>query len=54
MVFAIHSWLLCFDNLSVISDSLSEALCRLSTGGATIARKLYTNSGMAKMSANSL
>lgn len=51
MVFALHSWLLSFDNLTAISDSLSEALCRLSTGGATIARKLYTNSGLAKMTA---
>ncbi|HEY1601477.1 MAG TPA: hypothetical protein VGG64_17890 [Pirellulales bacterium] len=51
MVFAINSWVLAFDNLSKVPDSLSEALCRLSTGGATVARKLYTNSGIAKMTA---
>lgn len=51
MVFALHSWLLSFDNLTAISTTLSEAFCRLSTGGATIARKLYTNSGLAKMTA---
>lgn len=51
MVFALHTWLLTFDNLGSISDSLSEAFCRLLTGGATIARRLYSNSGMAKMTA---
>jgi hypothetical protein len=51
MVHALHSWLLSFDNLTTISNTLSEAFCRLSTGGAMIARKLYTNSGLAKMSA---
>lgn len=32
-----------FDNLSRIQDWLSDALCRLSTGGGIAARELYTN-----------
>ena len=51
MVFAISSWLLAFDNIRTIPDKLSDALCRLSTGGAFITRKLYTNNGLAKMEA---
>ncbi len=51
MVFALHSWLLSFDNITAISDAMSEALCRLSTGGTTIARRLYTNCGLSKMRA---
>lgn len=35
--------LLVFDNLSKISDCMSDALCRLSTGGGFSARTLFTN-----------
>ena len=37
------SHVLVFDNLSVISDKLSDDLCRISTGGAWTGRKLYTS-----------
>jgi hypothetical protein len=38
-----NSWLMVFDNLSRIAKPLSDALCRLSTGGAFATRMLYTN-----------
>lgn len=43
LVAAQHSWLICFDNVSSLSPALSDALCRLSTGGGTAKRKLYTD-----------
>lgn len=39
-----NSHLVVLDNLSTISDKLSDDLCRLSTGGTFTARKLYTSS----------
>jgi hypothetical protein len=39
------SWLLAFDNLSEIPNWLSDALCRLSTGGGFSARELYSDTG---------
>ncbi|MBW1976097.1 MAG: hypothetical protein JRI45_11125 [Deltaproteobacteria bacterium] len=41
MITATNSWCICLDNLSGISIWLSDALCRLSTGGGFSARKLY-------------
>jgi len=38
-----NSHLVLLDNLSAISDKLSDDLCRLATGGAWTGRKLYTN-----------
>jgi hypothetical protein len=38
-----HSWLLTFDNLSCISDQISDGLCRMSTGGGFGTRAHYTN-----------
>ncbi len=35
-----------FDNVSVISDKLSDALSRLVTGSGAVERKLYTNGGL--------
>lgn len=43
MLAANNGWLLLFDNVSNISKSLSDAMCRVSTGGAYATRKLYTN-----------
>jgi hypothetical protein len=39
-----NALVLCFDNLSSISDGLSDALCRLATGGGFACRELYTDS----------
>jgi hypothetical protein len=43
MIGATNSWLLCFDNLSHIPGWLSDALCRLSTGGGFSTRELYSD-----------
>lgn len=43
MVAAQNSWILSYDNLSRISNGLSDALCRLATGGGIGARRLYTD-----------
>lgn len=40
---ASNSWMLAFDNVSKLSADMSDALCRLSTGGGTSYRKLYEN-----------
>lgn len=40
---ASKSHLLAFDNLSEISSELSDALCRVATGGSLRIRKLYTD-----------
>ncbi len=42
-VTAINGHVLVFDNLSSISAEISDALCRLSTGGGFSTRALYTN-----------
>ena len=38
-----NGWLLAFDNLSWIEPWLSDALCRISTGGGMAVRTLYTD-----------
>jgi DNA polymerase-1 len=38
-----HSVMLAYDNISTIPDWLSDALCRLSTGGGYGGRELYTD-----------
>lgn len=38
-----NAHLLAFDNLSTISPKMSDALCRLSTGGGFTTRQLYTD-----------
>jgi curved DNA-binding protein CbpA len=43
IVAARHAHLLGFDNISGLSDEMSDALCRLSTGGGHGERELYTN-----------
>ncbi len=43
MIAANNSWCLAFDNLSYVPSWLSDALCRLSTGGGFATRELYTD-----------
>src|SRR5262249_27076965 len=38
-----NSWVTCWDNLSKLPIWLSDALCRLATGGAFATRQLYTD-----------
>jgi hypothetical protein len=38
-----NSWVVAFDNLSSLPPWLSDALCRLATGGGFATRSLYTN-----------
>lgn len=43
MIRATNSQVLAFDNISGITDSMSDALCRLSTGGGSTTRELYSD-----------
>ena len=43
LIAASHGWALVFDNVSHLPDWLSDALCRISTGGGFGTRKLYTD-----------
>jgi hypothetical protein len=43
MISAQNGWILVFDNLSRIPQDMSDALCRLSTGGGFSTRSLYSN-----------
>ena len=43
LISAKNSWVLAFDNLSYIPSWLSDALCRISTGGGFATRELYSN-----------
>jgi hypothetical protein len=43
MVAAGNSWLLAFDNVSHLAPWLSDAFCRLATGGGFATRALYTD-----------
>lgn len=40
-----HGRILAFDNLTYFSDSMSNALCRIATGGGFATRELFTNEG---------
>jgi hypothetical protein len=40
------SWIVGLDNLSVISDWLSDSLCRAVTGDGDVRRKLYSDGGL--------
>jgi hypothetical protein len=44
IIAATNSWCVAFDNISALSPWLSDASCRLSTGGGFSARELYTES----------
>ncbi len=43
MIAAGHGWVLGWDNISRIPDWLSDALCRLATGGGFSTRELYSD-----------
>lgn len=43
MIAATNGWLMAFDNLSHLPPWLSDALCRLATGGGFATRELYAN-----------
>jgi hypothetical protein len=45
MIAGRNGWVLCFDNLSGMPIWLSDAICRLSTGGGFGTRTLYSNDG---------
>lgn len=51
MVGARNNWILAFDNISRLSDDLSDDICRLSTGGGLSKRELYTDDGEIVLSA---
>jgi hypothetical protein len=40
---SVSSWVIAFDNISELPDWLSDALCRLATGGGYATRTLYTD-----------
>jgi hypothetical protein len=44
MIAATNAWVLSYDNLSRIPGWLSDAFCRLATGGGFATRELYTDS----------
>lgn len=43
MIAANNSWLIALDNMSLLENWLSDAICRLSTGGGFSTRMLYEN-----------
>ena len=43
LVGALNGWVLALDNLSHLGPQLSDALCRIATGGAISERTLYSN-----------
>jgi len=43
VIAARSTWLVAFDNVSRVPDWLSDALCRLATGGGWATRELYTD-----------
>ncbi len=43
VIAAANGWVVAFDNLSGVQPSLSDALCRLATGGGIATRTLYTD-----------
>ena len=43
MIACTNGWIVCFDNLSYLAEWLSDAICRLATGGGFSTRELYTD-----------
>jgi len=44
LIAAVNAWVIAYDNLSGIAPWLSDAICRLATGGGFSTRELYTDS----------
>jgi hypothetical protein len=51
MIAAVNGWIVNLDNLSYLSPWLSDAICRLSTGGGFATRELYSDSDEALFNA---
>lgn len=49
-VAAAGSWVVCLDNVSHVSGSLSDMLCKAVTGDGVVRRKLYTDGDLAVLS----
>jgi hypothetical protein len=43
MIGATRGWVVAYDNISTLPDWLSDALCRLATGGGFSCRSLFTD-----------
>jgi hypothetical protein len=43
VIAAVNAWICSFDNLSSVSNSLSDGFCRISTGGSLATRTLYSD-----------
>jgi len=43
MIAAVNSWIMGFDNLSGLTPAMSDAFCRLATGGGLSTRQLYSD-----------
>ena len=43
MIASNNGWILCMDNLSIVKADLSDAICRLATGGGFATRTLYSD-----------
>jgi hypothetical protein len=43
LISAVHSGLLVFDNVSYLSETMSDALCRIATGSGFSTRRLFTD-----------
>ena len=51
LISARHGHILAYDNISGVNDSMSDALCRISTGSGLRIRKLYTDIDEVRLSA---
>ncbi len=51
IIMALHQHTMLFDNLSNVRRGMSDNFCRLSTGGAIVARKLHSDDAMTKLEA---
>ena len=52
MITATNDYILCFDNISKISDAQSDNLCKLATGAAFTTRRLYSTVSEVQIASN--